>query len=66
MTYARYTTVPVRCPACGIQTHKTLECILRDKAFVCDCGARTPLDEDAFAEEIRKSEADIKDFGRNG
>jgi hypothetical protein len=64
MNHARYTTVPLRCPACGAQTHKTLETVLRDKAFQCDCGERTQLEEEAFAEEIKKSEAEIKDFGR--
>lgn len=66
MTSARFTTVPLRCPACGQQTHKTLETIVRDSEFVCRCGARTEVDIEQFAEEIRKSEDGIKDFGRQG
>lgn len=65
MTTARFTTVPVRCPACGQQTHKTLESIAQNCGFVCECGARIELDVDQFAEEIKKSEATIKDFGRD-
>jgi transcription elongation factor Elf1 len=60
------TTVPVRCPACGQQTHKTLASVVRDGALVCQCGARSELDVEEFASEIRKSKADIKDFNRRG
>ena len=59
----RFTTVPLRCPACGQQTHKTLESVVGDGGFVCDCGARNELDIERFAEEIRKSAANIKDSG---
>jgi hypothetical protein len=61
---ARFTTVPLRCPACGQQTHKTLESVVQDGGFLCDCGARNELDIECFAEEIRKSASTIKDFGR--
>ena len=64
MTAAKFTTVPLRCPACGQQTHKTLESVVQDRAFVCKCGTRNELNIDSFAEEIRKSAAGIKDFGR--
>ena len=60
----KFTTVPLRCPCCGQQTHKTLEAVLQDGGFVCKCGARTELDLERFAEEIRKSASAIKDFGR--
>ena len=60
------TTVPLRCPACGEQTHKTLECVMQDGGFVCQCGVRSELDIEQFADEIRKSQTAIKDFGRNG
>jgi hypothetical protein len=66
MTAARYTTVPLRCPACGEQTHKTLQSVVDDGGFLCKCGARNELDIEQFAEEIRKSETTIKDFGRQG
>ena len=66
MTVARFTTVPLRCPACGQQTHKTLESVVQDGGFVCKCGARHELDIESFADEIRKSESAIKDFGREG
>jgi hypothetical protein len=66
MSSPRFTTVPLRCPACGQQTHKTLESIIDDGGFVCGCGARNQIDIDRFAEEIRKSETAIKDFGREG
>jgi hypothetical protein len=62
--HARFTTVPLRCPACGQQTHKTLEAVVQDRGFECKCGARTELDVREFADEIEKSEAKIKDFGR--
>jgi hypothetical protein len=58
------TTVPLRCPACGAQTHKTLESVIQDGAFVCQCGVRSELDLEQFAVEIRKSKAGMKDFGR--
>ena len=64
MTTGKFTTVPLRCPACGQQTHKTLESVVQDGGFVCDCGARNELDIERFAEEIRKSRATRKDFGR--
>ena len=66
MTTARFTTVPLRCPACGQQTHKTLESVVQDGGFICKCGARNDLDIESFADEIRKSESAIKDFGREG
>jgi hypothetical protein len=64
MTTGETTTVPLRCPACGQQTHKTLEAVVQDGGFLCDCGARNELDIERFAEEIRKSRSTIKDFGR--
>jgi|GEM_PF-1042637 hypothetical protein len=66
MTNANYTTVPIRCTSCGQQTHKTLESIRQNGGLICNCGAFTKVDLDAFEEEIKKSEADIKDFGRDG
>lgn len=63
---AAFTTVPLRCPSCGQQTHKTLEAIIQDHGFVCECGARNAVDIEQFAEEIRKSAAAIKDFGQEG
>jgi len=66
MIGARFTTVPLRCPACAQQTHKTLESVIQEGGFQCKCGARNPIDAEQFAEEIRKSEAAIKDFGRQG
>jgi lysyl-tRNA synthetase class I len=64
MTAAKFTTVPLRCPACGQQTHKTLESIVQDRGFDCKCGVHTEVDIEGFAGEIRKSESSIKDFGR--
>jgi transcription elongation factor Elf1 len=64
MTNGKFTTVPLRCPACGQQTHKTLESVVQDGGFLCGCGARNELDIERFAEEIRKSDSTIKDFGR--
>ena len=64
MTTGKFTTVPLRCPACGQQTHKTLESVVQDGGFLCKCGARNELDIERFAEEIRKSGSTIKDFGR--
>ena len=64
MTNGKFTTVPLRCPACGQQTHKTLESVVQDGGFLCDCGARNELDLERFAEEIRKSDSTLKDFGR--
>jgi transcription elongation factor Elf1 len=64
MTNGKFTTVPLRCPACGQQTHKTLESVVQDGGFLCECGARNELDIERFAEEIRKSDSTIKDFGR--
>lgn len=66
MTSARYTTVPLRCPACGQQTHKTLESVVQERGFACKCGSRNELDIEQFAKEIAKSEATIGDFGRSG
>ena len=66
MTPGKVTTVPLRCPACGQQTHKTLEAVVQDGGFLCECGARNELDIEQFAEEIRKSQSSIKDFGREG
>ena len=66
MTAAKFTTLPLRCPACGQQTHKTLESIVEDGGFLCKCGSRNEVDIERFAEEIRKSESSIKDFGRDG
>jgi len=65
MVSARYTTVPVRCPACGQQTHKTLDAIVRDKGLLCSCGVKSDVDTAQFADEIKKCEANIKDFGRD-
>jgi hypothetical protein len=59
-------TVPLRCPACGEQTHKTLDSVNQDGGFVCQCGVRSELDLEQFVVEIEKSERKIKDFGRNG
>ena len=66
VTMSEFTTVPLRCPACGQQTHKTLESIVQEGGFLCECGARNELDIERFIEEIRKSEAKVKDFGRLG
>jgi hypothetical protein len=66
MMSARFTTVPLRCPACGQQTHKTLQSVVEDGGFLCACGARNELDIEHFAEEIRNSESNVEDFGRNG
>lgn len=63
---ANFTTVPLRCPACGQQTHKTLQAIVSEGALVCRCGARSEVDVGQFADEIRKSQDGIKDFGRQG
>jgi hypothetical protein len=57
-------TVPLRCPSCGEQTHKTLDSVIQDGGFVCQCGVRSELDIEQFAVEIEKSEGKIKDFGR--
>jgi transcription elongation factor Elf1 len=59
-------TVPLRCPSCGEQTHKTLDSVIQDGGFVCQCGVRSELDVAQFAVEIGKSESKIKDFGRDG
>jgi transcription elongation factor Elf1 len=66
MMPVKFTTVPLRCPACGQQTHKTLDAVVLDGGFVCKCGARNEVDIERFAEEIKKSETAIKDFGRQG
>jgi len=65
MTTASFTTVPLRCPACGQQTHKTLQSVVQDGGFLCECGARNELDIEQFTAEIRKSESNVEDFGRN-
>jgi DNA-directed RNA polymerase subunit N (RpoN/RPB10) len=64
MTAAKFTTVPLRCASCGEQTHKTLAAIVQNKGFLCQCGVHTSVDIEQFAEEIKKSEGVIKDFGR--
>jgi transcription elongation factor Elf1 len=66
VTMSEFTTVPLRCPACGQQTHKTLESVVQEGGFLCECGARNELDIERFIEEIKKSEANVKDFGRLG
>ena len=66
MRSAKFTTVPLRCPGCGQQTHKTLDAVVQDGGFVCKCGARNEVDIERFAEEINKSESTIQDFGRQG
>ena len=63
MMPAKFTTVPLRCPACGQQTHKTLDAVVQDGGFLCKCGARNEVDIERFAEEIKKSESTIQDFG---
>lgn len=55
-----FTTVPLRCPACGEQTHKTLAAVLQDHGFVCQCGVRSDLDIEKFEHEIRKSEGAVR------
>jgi transcription elongation factor Elf1 len=66
VTMSEFTTVPLRCPACGQQTHKTLESVVQEGGFLCECGARNELDIERFAEEIKKSESAVKDFSRRG
>ena len=66
MAAASFTTIPLRCPACGQQTHKTLGSVIQDRGFLCKCGAHNAVDVEQFAAEITKSEAAIKDFGRQG
>lgn len=66
MSSAHQTTIPIRCSACGQQTHKTLESIVQNKGFLCVCGAMTELDLTDLCREIQKSEARIKDFGGKG
>ena len=58
-------TVPIRCGACGQQTHKTLESIAQNMGFLCACGANTELDLGEFEQEIEKSVRRIRDFGRD-
>lgn len=65
MMAAQFTTVPLRCAACGQQTHKTLDAIVQNNGLLCECGARTIVDIQEFAEEISKRAAVIEDFGRN-
>jgi DNA-directed RNA polymerase subunit N (RpoN/RPB10) len=66
MGNASFTTVPVRCPACGEQTHKTLESIRQNGGLDCSCGVFTALDLDEFIKQIEKVETAIKDFGVDG
>lgn len=66
MTTVRFTTVPLRCPSCGQQTHKTLESVIQNSGFHCTCGAHTDVDFERFSDEIERSETAIKDFGRQG
>ena len=61
---ASTTTVPVRCLACGAQTHKTLETIVRDGGLACACGVTTKLDVAEFGREIRDRENSTEDFVR--
>ena len=42
------------------------DAIVQDGGFLCKCGARNEVDIERFAEEIKKSESAIKDFGRQG
>jgi hypothetical protein len=63
---AKFTTVPLRCAACGQQTHKTLETVLQDGGLKCDCGVFTAIDPGEFEKEVRKSEASMKEFGKRG
>jgi hypothetical protein len=39
---------------------------VEEGGFLCKCGARNELDIERFAEEIKKSEATLKDFSRRG
>jgi hypothetical protein len=39
---------------------------VQEGGFLCECGARNELDIERFTEEIKKSEATVKDFGRRG
>ena len=66
MNRDNYSTVPIRCDSCGQQTHKTLEAIIQAGGLLCTCGAFTKINAEEFSKEIRKSEANIKDFGRDG
>jgi hypothetical protein len=66
MTRDTCSTAPVRCESCGQPTHKTLEALLQNGGLLCGCGAFTKVDVAEFAKEIKKSEADIEDFGRDG
>ena len=60
------TTVPIRCEACGQQTHKTLSAVREAGGMLCVCGFFTALNLDEFSVEIRKSEAQDKDFSESG
>lgn len=64
MTAANFTTVPLRCASCGQQTHKTLAAIVQNSGFLCQCGVHTNVDIEQFAEEIKKCEGAMEDFGR--
>ena len=66
MTSPNLATVPVRCVACGQQTHKTLDAIAQSGGLICDCGAFTEVDVATFEQEVLQSQTAIKDFGRDG
>jgi transcription elongation factor Elf1 len=66
MSKTNFTTVPIRCPSCGQQTHKTLEAIRQNGGLVCTCGAFTKVELSEFEDEIKKSASAIKDFGKHG
>lgn len=66
MTPAKFTTVPLRCPSCGQQTHKTLASVIQNGGFACRCGVHNDVDVERFSAEITKFESGIKDFGRQG
>lgn len=59
-------TAPVRCPHCGQQTHKTLAEVRKHNGLACSCGALIKLDLAEFEREVRRSEAAIRDFGKQG
>jgi hypothetical protein len=59
-------TVPVRCKACGQETHKGLAVILAQGGLICECGAHTDVDLERFSDEIRRAQDSRKDFGRDG
>ena len=63
MTMKNFVTVPLRCPRCGQQTHKTLESIQQNGGLACTCGAFTAINAADFGAEIEKSAAAVKDYG---